>query len=574
MKIETGAFLKFFIAMSAFLAPVVSSASPADKQTFVDFAMRHPGDVALGKKLFTNESKTACIRCHTTDGSNGKAGPDLALIGDKFGRREIIRCILEPSSNIAIGYGSTIVETSSGESYEGVIKQATESWIELIGGDGKLIRIATRDIKEQRASKVSLMPEDLENALSQPEFADLVAYLSSLHQFVKSNGQSRAMPDVIPQAVRPVEMKPLFDSKVRLTHPTAFGEVPGFTNLFVVMEQAGKSWLIERTPTGDQPTVLVDLSGQVRTGGGCGLLGFTFHPKFRKNRKYYLEYQIEKAGKISTMIVERKFAKDFKSDSGEPARLIMEIPAVTQDHTGGAIAFGPDGFLYIGMGDTGPQNDPQGHAQDMSLLLGKILRIDVDQSENGRAYKIPRSNPFRQRTGTRPEIWACGFREPWRISFDSATGDLWVGDVGQNEFEEITLARAGENHGWNIFEGVTPFSERYRRVGEKYIPPIFTYPHRQGVSVTGGFVYRGQRAPAMKGCYICGDFSSRRLWALTQTNRTLASVAEIGHSPAQIVSFAEDSKGELYLVGYDTGAIYQMHLETVDTTATELSRKN
>lgn len=526
--------------------------------------MQHPGNSERGKKLFLNESKTACARCHTTDLSGGKVGPDLGLIGDKFSRREIIRCILEPSATIAIGYGVTIVETKSGETYEGIIKTSTDSEMELICGDGKLVRIPTRDIQEQHAGKLSLMPENLESALTLPEFADLVAYLSSLHQSLENIAQSVAMPAVIPLASHPVELKPFFDSNVRLKHPTAFGELPGFTNLFIVIEQAGKSWLIERTQEGDKQTALVDLSGEVRTGGGSGLLGFAFHPKFRRNRKYYLKYQVENAGKISTRLVERKFAKDFKSDSGKPERLIMEIPATTQDHTGGALAFGPDGFLYIGMGDTGPQNDPQGHGQDLSLLLGKILRIDVDHSEHGRAYAIPKSNPFRKRTGVRPEIWAYGFREPWRISFDPVTGDLWVGDVGQNEFEEVTLPHAGENHGWNVFEGVTPFSERYRRAGEKYVPPVFTYPHRQGVSVTGGFVYRGRRAPAMDGRYICGDFGSRRLWALTQTNRTLTSVVEIGRAPAQVVSFAEDSQGELYVVGFDNGLIYQMDLAAVN----------
>jgi glucose/arabinose dehydrogenase len=210
----------------------------------------------------------------------------------------------------------------------------------------------------------------------------------------------------------------------------------------------------------------------------------------------------------------------------------------------------------------------------MNLLLGKILRIDVDHTSDGRAYAIPKSNPFRKRAGVRPEIWASGFREPWRFSFDSKTGDLWVGDVGQNQFEEITIARAGENHGWNVFEGVTPFSETYRRTSENYIPPVFAYSHQKGVSVTGGFVYRGKRAPALNGYYICGDFESRRIWALTQTNRALASIVEIGRSPARIVSFAEDAAGELYLVGYDTGLIYRMEFGSANPIASEPAHAN
>lgn len=552
-------------AMSAIAAPSAST-PPTDKQAYADFAAQNKGDAEQGKQLFANEAKLACIRCHTTDGSSAKAGPDLVGVGDRFPRGELIRSILEPSSTIAIGYGGTILETKSGETFEGIVKQATEAWVELMGGDGKLVRVATGDIKEQRISKLSLMPEGTESALTLPEFADLVAYLESLHQSVKTLAPSPAMPDVIPQATRAVEFRPFFSSDVRLHHPVWFGEMPGHTNLFVVLEQAGKSWLIERTPEGDKQTAWLDLSGEVYTGGGCGLLGMAFHPRFSENRKYYLKYQVAQGAQISTLLVERKFAKDFRSDSAEPPRRIMEIPAVTQDHTGGGISFGPDGFLYLGMGDTGPQGDPQGHAQDLNLLLGKILRIDVNHARSGRAYAIPKSNPFRKRTDVRPEIWAYGFREPWRFSFDSATGDLWIGDVGQSEFEEITLARSGENHGWNIMEGATPFSERYRRTAERYVPPIFSYPHRRGVSVTGGYVYRGQRAPQLKGHYICGDFESRRLWALTQTERTLTSIVEIGRSPARVVSFAEDSKGELYVVGYDTGTIYQMNLAVADPT--------
>jgi glucose/arabinose dehydrogenase len=259
-------------------------------------------------------------------------------------------------------------------------------------------------------------------------------------------------------------------------------------------------------------------------------------------------------------------------DSGE-SRVLMKIPATTDAHTGGNIAFGPDGFLYLGMGDTGPQRDPQGHAQNLSLWLGKMLRIDVDHTEKNRAYKIPRSNPFRSRRGVLPEIWACGLREPWRFSFDRATGDLWIGDVGQDRFEEVDLARAGENFGWNVFEGVTPFSDEYRRPGEKFVPPIFAYSRKYGVSITGGYVYRGKSAPDFFGKYICGDFQSRRVWAITQTNRVLAGVVEIGVAPSEIVSFAEDHAGELYVVGYGSGLIYRMEFPSSRETS-ERSRVN
>jgi glucose/arabinose dehydrogenase len=260
--------------------------------------------------------------------------------------------------------------------------------------------------------------------------------------------------------------------------------------------------MVEKRAEGDQQRLFLDLRSVVRGGGATGLLAFEFHPGFGKDRRYYLKYQIQESGRISTIVEERRFAEDLVRDSGEPPRLLLKIPSVTQDHNGGAMAFGPDGFLYIGMGDTGPQRDPQGHGQDMSILLGKILRIDVDRQENGRPYAIPHDNPFIGREGVRPEIWASGFREPWRMSFDPVTSDLWLGDVGQDQFEEVGIIRAGENHGWNVFEGGNAFSDRYRREAATYTPPVFSYPHRLGVSVTGGFVYRGAQAPQMEGWYI------------------------------------------------------------------------
>jgi hypothetical protein len=278
---------------------------------------------------------------------------------------------------------------------------------------------------------------------------------------------------------------------------------------------------------------------------------------------------VAEGGQIFTLLVERRFSADFNSDSGEAPRQLLRIPCATQDHTGGALEFGPDGFLYLGMGDTGPQRDPQGHGQDLTLLLGKILRIDVDRAENGRPYAIPPDNPFHSRDGARPEIWAYGFREPWRFSFDALTQDLWVGDVGQDRIEEVGIVRAGENHGWNVFEGFELFSDRYRREGERYVAPVFSYPHRLGVSITGGFVYRGQRAPAMRGWYICADFESRRVWALTQTNRVLDKIVELGRAPDRAVSFAQRRDGELYLVGHDSGLIYRLGLEAVDPTPLE-----
>jgi glucose/arabinose dehydrogenase len=235
----------------------------------------------------------------------------------------------------------------------------------------------------------------------------------------------------------------------------------------------------------------------------------------------------------------------------------MRIACTTDVHAGGGIGFGPDGFLYIAMGDTGPQGDPQGHGQDLKRPLGKVLRIDVDHGENGNAYGIPADNPFRGRADAMPEIWAYGFREPWRFSFDSANGDLWIGDVGQDLYEEVDLVQRGENYGWNAYEGFEPYSARYRTASAKYVPPVYAYTRRYGNSITGGYVYRGDERSPFYGVYICADYTSRRVWGLTQENRVMKAIRQVALSPERVASFGQDEAGRLYVVGYE-GMIYRM----------------
>ena len=223
--------------------------------------------------------------------------------------------------------------------------------------------------------------------------------------------------------------------------------------------------------------------------------------------------------------------------------------------------FGPDGCLYMSFGDSGPQEDPNGNAQNRTILLGKIVRIDVDGQEGDKAYSIPKDNPFVGDPGTLPEIWALGFRAPWRLSFDRVTGDLWVGDVGQDRYEEVAIVRRGENHGWNAYEGFETFSSRYRRPSESYTLPIFAYGRRYGPSVTGGFVYRGDPRSSFYGKYIFGDYESKRIFALTQQDRTLKEIRQIGIAPQRIVSFGEDEAGEISVVGYE-GLLYKIDFST------------
>jgi putative heme-binding domain-containing protein len=552
------------LVLSSTLASA-QNAPTLGKTSYEDAAMRGSGDAGRGSVVFQLADRVGCVRCHSVDGSSSLAGPDLFAIGDKFPRRELIRAVLHPSDAIAVGYGTTVVETQDGEEHSGVVKQATADFIELVGADGKHLRLATADIRSQTTSSTSLMPDGLEAGMTPAEFADLIAYLETLRQPL-SGGNSAVTRTEIPSCAKPAKFIPFFDAKIQFNHPVWFGEVPDAPNTFIVLEHAGRAWLLERGRDGDTQASLLDLRGVVREGGATGLLGLAFHPRFSESHRYYLKYHVVENGRIFTLIMERELAGMPLPDKGT-SREILRVDAVTQDHNGGSIEFGPDGFLYIGTGDTGPQRDPQGHGQDLGTLQAKMLRIDVDHPTDSHAYGIPQDNPFRDRAGARPEIWAYGFREPWRFSFDPLTGDLWVGDVGQDRFEEVGIVRAGENHGWNVIEGETPFSEQYRREGERYVAPVLSYPHRIGVSVTGGYVYRGVRAPALRGRYVFADFESRRVWALTQTNRMLRSVVEIGRAPSRVVSFAQDHRGELYTVGYDSGQVYALDLAGVDPTA-------
>ena len=537
-------------------AAVTTALAMKSKAEYQRFAMVHEGDPLRGQTLFFDVQSRACSSCHATDGKGGKAGPDLFAVGDKYGRREIIESVLTPSATIAEGYSTTILETTSGEEYQGIIKQVTESGLELVGGDAKPIRIPTEEIKEQRTSEVSLMPEGLETGLTLAEFTDLIEYLVSLKEPASAGMIQHGMLSAIAQLARPIELLPFHNDQLKFAHPVWFGQVPGASNAFLIVEhETGKIWRLDKKGTNDTKSVFADFEAYQK--GTRGLLGMVLHPRFEQNRKYYVAKHIVENGKFATLILEGEAAADLKADSGRPRRQLLRLEAFTGVHYGGGLQFGPDGFLYIGMGDTGPQEDPQGHGQDTTLLLGKMFRIDVDHHDEGRAYAIPSDNPFVVQPQVRPEIWALGFREPWRFSFDAVTHDLWVGDVGQDRYEEADIVRRGENYGWNVHEGFERFSNRYRRDGATYIPPVFAYGRKYGLSITGGFVYRGDPKSSFYGVYIFGDYESRRIFGLTQENRLLKTVRQIGTCPERIVSFGQDADGGLYLVGYE-GTIYKL----------------
>jgi putative heme-binding domain-containing protein len=546
------------------------SAQTAELRAYRDTALNRDGSVERGKELFFDEARTGCAKCHSVDGSASKAGPDLIAAGDKFPRREIIQAILEPSLGIAVGYGTTIVRTRSDEEYLGVIKDVTAEHLTLMLPDGRLDKIQTTEIAQQIGSSVSLMPEGLHAGLTTDEFADLVQFLVSLRQPEKSLATSRGMPMEIRVIPTPVKVVPFFKEEMRFPHAFVhkpgdvrsglvwFSQAPGVSNLFFVVHQTGKVWLLEKGDDADRKVLFADFSAELfNERGPNGLLGMAFHPRFSENGRYFLKHQVFEKGKIATLLVEKLADETRRRDSGKPSRRLLKIESVTQDHSGGCIEFGPDGYLYLGMGDTGPQQDPRGHGQDMRTLLGKIIRIDVDKEEGTLAYAIPADNPFRSDSEARAEIWACGFREPWRFTFDRETGDLWVGDVGQDRVEEVAIVRSGENHGWNVYEGFEPFSNQYRKSGAVYTPPVFAYRRKFGNSVTGGYVYRGEKNSTFYGVYICGDYTSRRIFGVRQVNSVLTDVRQIGTSLQNIASFGTDDRGDIYIVGYE-GMIYRL----------------
>lgn len=562
--------LVWFAAFARVSVGQVAAGGAGDKPAkgYAEFAMKNEGDAMRGKSLFETTQRVACTLCHSLDGRGSKAGPDLATVGDQFSRRDLIDAVLAPSATIAVGYGMTTARTRAGETFAGVLKDATDSWIELMGIEGKRTRIAVSDIVERSTSSVSLMPEGLCAALSPQEFADLIEYLVSLKEPAHTSEESRGMPEAIPALATAAELHPFLP--VEISEPKEkgkartglvwFGQIPGMPRRFLAIHQAGKMWLVEKRPEGDAQSLFADLSGEVYCASGPnGLLGLAFHPRFRENRKYYLKHQVFEEGTIATVLEEREFAADFQKDSGQPPRRLLKIVSGAEHHNGGCIEFGPDGFLYLGMGDSAPNFDPQGFAQDLRLLYGKMLRLDVDRRDPGLAYAIPRDNPFVNRRDARPEIWALGLREPWRFSFDPVTGDLWAADLGQERGDEVDLVRRGENYGWNAFEGFELFSKAHHREGAAYAPPIFAGRRRHGTTMIGGRVYRGDPRSSFYGVYVFGDFQSKRIWGLTQEHGSLKTIRQIATAPQSIAAFAADEAGQLYAVGYE-GMIYRLDL--------------
>jgi glucose/arabinose dehydrogenase len=282
-----------------------------------------------------------------------------------------------------------------------------------------------------------------------------------------------------------------------------------------------------------------------------GFLGLAFHPNYKKNGEFFAFYtrKKDKLNVVSRFRVRRDDPNRADPDFEEE---LLRIKRPFWNHDGGTICFGPDGYLYVALGDGGAANDPFGNGQKLNTLLGKLLRIDVNQKSKSFNYAIPPDNPFVGRTDARPEIWAYGLRNVWRMAFDHKTGVLWAGEVGQNLYEEINLIVRGGNYGWNRRESLHPFGPRGSDVRKDMIEPIWEYHHDIGKSITGGAVYRGQRIPELQGMYLYADYVSTRIWALRYDEEKKRVVANrpIRDPKIPVMSFGEDEKGEQYFMSY------------------------
>jgi len=329
----------------------------------------------------------------------------------------------------------------------------------------------------------------------------------------------------------------------------------GSGRLFVV-EQTGRVRIIAGGNL--LATPFIDLTGAVATGGEQGLLGLAFHPSYASNGKFYVDF-VTRAG--DTAINEYRVSSDPNVANRASGRRILTIHQPYANHNGGDIAFGPDGYLYIGMGDGGSAGDPGNRAQNLGSLLGKMLRIDINGTSRSRQYRIPASNPFVGKAGL-DEIWSRGLRNPWRWSFDRLTGDLWIGDVGQNRYEEIDRSTVtqkasrgrGVNYGWRTMEGRACYSPSRGCNTSGKILPLTTYSHAAGdCAVVGGYVYRGSAQASIVGRYLFADYCSGRIWSMSRsvpspTNIALRAPFSLFLDTAlNITSFGQGQDGELYV---------------------------
>jgi hypothetical protein len=375
-----------------------------------------------------------------------------------------------------------------------------------------------------------------------------------------------------------VELK-LAWPNLRFNRPLFLCEAPDGTHRIFLLEQDGRIWILPADRQGTEPKLFLDISSrQPHQENEEGLLAMAFHPQFKTNGKFYVFYTQQNPKR--NMLCEFQVSKN-DPDKADPSteRELFRIRKTDWNHNGATLLFGPDGYLYFGLGDGGSWFDPHEYAQNLHVFFGKMLRIDVNSRTGALQYGIPKDNPFVEASkagGTnapRAEIWAYGLRNPWRISFDRETGDLWVGDVGQDLWEEVEIVTKGGNYGWSAREGFHDLvGTHHPALGTAPIDPIIEYPHKLGQAgaskfpnhsagncITGGYVYRGKKISALRGVYVYGDFQVGTIWGLRYENGKVTADDELiaRDQSRNISSFGEDAAGELYVLTLN-GDVYQI----------------
>ncbi|NBX36038.1 MAG: glucose sorbosone dehydrogenase [Planctomycetes bacterium] len=349
-------------------------------------------------------------------------------------------------------------------------------------------------------------------------------------------------------------------TKAKLTRPVQVVARPDSPNLLYAVEQAGRVVELDLSNAEHEGRLVLDLTGPVHDKfNEQGLLSLAFHPRFAETRQVFVWYTARKSGKdpAREVLARLTMAADGTIDPATH-EVLLTVEDPEWNHNGGTVLFGPDGMMYVSSGDGGSGNDPWGNGQNTNTLLGCIMRIDVDRTADGKLYAIPSDNPFVGKPAAKPEMYAYGLRNVWRMSFDRKTGELYAGDVGQNAFEEIDIIVKGGNYGWRPREGfhATNGVPDASEASERFIEPIAEYPHNDGVSVTGGFVYRGSEYPSLAGVYLYADYAFGTFWGLRAEGGVLKSQPKVvmtkrGFCPA---SFGEANDGTLFVCGTSPGA--------------------
>lgn len=373
-------------------------------------------------------------------------------------------------------------------------------------------------------------------------------------------------------ALPKVELQNAFPA-LPLERPLWMSEAPDGSGRLFILEQQGRVLIVRKGSDGANVAEFMNIVNRnPQVDNEEGFLSLAFHPQFKTNGLFYIYYNQQRP--------RRSVISEFKVSPTDPnkadpasERILLQVPQPYGNHKGGQVSFGPDGFLYIALGDGGAANDPHNNGQNTASLLAKILRIDVNsrsvvkewRQQKQLEYGIPQDNPFVgeiEKYGARREIWAYGLRNPWRFSWDRETGDLWAGDVGQDDWEEVDLIVKGGNYGWPVREAFHHFKPG--PAGAQFIEPILEYPHRPeqakdtrfsnhspGLSITGGYVYRGKKYPALRGAYVYADYNLGTIWGLRYQNGKVVEHGTLLEQPKNVVSFAEDADGELYVLCFD-----------------------